>query len=118
MDTVDAKYNPDDKIVISGTVDTVAPAVFTWSAPSLNATILSGAVLTSLTKTITSSSKLSSTFYLSLRDHSLTAGLTYTFQLSAAYSANLTATNAYAQVKNTTLFISNISCLKACCNYI
>ena len=86
------KYNADSKIVMSGTI-MADPAVAgslgvdaSWS--SVDGIVdLSSTALTPITKTyMPQSSTYLATFQLSLAANSLTAGLRYTFQLSAKYT--------------------------------
>jgi hypothetical protein len=87
MSDAKTKYNPDDKVILSGTVTTVTSAAFAkWTSTSIASFDSSSAVLTPLSKTVPA--KSSYQFQLSLAAGSLTAGLSYTFQLGAYYANN------------------------------
>ena len=78
-----AKYNPGKKVIITGVVTASdGDAVAQWDSSSIDSFPSAEIALTPLIKSIPQGSSL---FQLSIASNSLTAGLTYTFELSAAY---------------------------------
>ena len=84
---VAAKYNADSKVVFTGSVTSSVSAVDTvWLCPSVPDFAGSGMSLTPLESTV--DALQSAQFQLAVAANSLTAGLSYVFQLSAAYSTS------------------------------
>jgi len=80
---VAVKYNPNYNVVLSGYISSAFPCSARWSSTDIPSQTLDTISLTSLTRTVPSGSTL---FQLSIQANSLSGGVTYTFQLLAAYS--------------------------------
>ena len=89
-----AKYNPTDKIILTGTVGaTVGTAWAAWnvssSSLSSSGVVLSSVAMTPLLSRIAIGQTI---FQLAIRANVFVAGLTYTFLLGATYSRTYTGT--------------------------
>ena len=92
-----AKYNPDQNILLSGSISGIQQSVTSWSCGSLS---LTGIALTPLSATATAGTTV---FQLAIGAGSLSPGVSYTFQLAAAYAsagaaATAAAVTSYSQV--------------------
>lgn len=84
------KYNPKNKLILTGNVvNTGQSSTAQWSSSSVST--LSDINLSPLTKTLKEGAKI---FQLSIAADSLTAGLSYTFTLQAAYSSTSSVSNS------------------------
>jgi hypothetical protein len=83
LSAVLAKYNPEDKVILTASATaSMGQATARWKSTSVDLTAADVA-LTPLTKTLTQGVRTQ--FQLSIAPNKLTAGLSYTFELSAAY---------------------------------
>jgi hypothetical protein len=101
MTDIKAKYNPEDKVVLGGTITTATGAAFAqWTSDSIDSFATAGIALTPLTRTIPAQNAF--LYQLSIASGSLVAGLTYKFQLSTYYTNNAAnpATSAVTIVMN------------------
>ena len=91
---VAAKYNPNENVVLSGYITSILPCSARWSSTDISTKTMSTIALTSLSRTVPSGSTI---FQLSIQAFSLSGGVTYSFQLQAAYSGQ----NLYSTVSMT-----------------
>ena len=101
--SVDAKFNYDDKIVISGivTVPRQQTASGVWTANGIEESKLNSMCLTSRTRTFPSSSAIIvSTFQLILAPKSLAPGALYTFILSVEGNGETSSSSVSVQINS------------------
>ena len=79
--SVAAKYNPDQRIVVSASLSCLTSCMYQWTSESLDSSFLSVNLLTPVKKVITGDV----TVQLALKPDVLTAGLTYSFHLNANF---------------------------------
>lgn len=107
MGATASKYNPGDTIILNGTITGTQSLQSVWISPNFTSLQLStmASTQTSLTTVNPSGLPLIVPFEITLRPYSLTAGLRYTFAISAVYgnmsSGNLIATSYISIVLNT-----------------
>jgi hypothetical protein len=90
IDSVAAKYNPQNKVILTGSVVAIGgPVTAQWVSSSVSN--LAAVAGTGTMKTIVSGAPV---FQLSLPAYSLTAGLSYTFVLQAAYVGSADSTSS------------------------
>ena len=85
-----AKYNPDQNIVLSSSITGISRSLASWSCSSLS---LAGIALTPLSVTATAGTTV---FQLAIGAGCLAPGVSYTFQLAAAYASSTAAATTAA----------------------
>ena len=100
--SVSPKYNPTDKIFLSGTIvadPSIGNVIASWSSVD-DVVDLESTSLTELQKSFTPlSSTYVAAFQLAIAADSLASGLSYTFELDATYSSDSKSTStAYVTI--------------------
>jgi hypothetical protein len=96
MELADAKYNRDEKVVLTGAIVATSGVNAYWSVDGLD----SGTAIEDIVATATTSTILTGTtiVQLSVMKDMLTEGLAYTFYLNAAYSDSTSSDTSTASV--------------------
>jgi hypothetical protein len=95
MGATETKYNPTKKIILSSTVTTIGDAWVTWASNEFNSTEWASRVLTSIQYQVPTGDTVAE---LAIRADSLVGGVTYTFVLSATYSADPNQIDKYEEI--------------------
>ena len=93
MQPVDLKYNPGDKIVLSGSITVTNYSTAFWTSSNMTSATLSRLLLTPTQITVAAGT---TAVQLAIAPASLVQGLTYNFQLNCMYPKSTTA--AFASV--------------------
>jgi hypothetical protein len=88
INSVAAKYNPQDKVILTGSVAATAAsgaATAVWSSSSISSLASGNLALTPVSASVPPGAP---TVQLAIRPYALSAGLSYTFSLSAGYAGS------------------------------